>query len=633
MSKSYNHLKITNLQKQISSLLKQTIQNTLKVQNFEPEVKWSSIGKSDLSSSSAIRLFNSKLTRFGTTKELANEIVKNFPKNEYIKEMKITKQITKINKCDEISETTNFNNDSVDEKSNLSNNDKIESTSDDNDNYFIDFFISDEYLQSVSKCILNDKRIKLEIPEYKNKKILVDFSSPNIAKEMHVGHLRSTIIGDTISRILEYLECDVMRINHVGDWGTQFGMLITKLKEDYPNFLIETPNLSDLESFYIDAKKKFMDNNNLSFRQKAHKNTVLLQSGEEESIKAWKIICEASRLEFNEIYKRLDIKIYEQGESFYNDIIRKLIPDLEIKNFVEISDGAKVIRIDEMKNPVIVVKSDGGFNYSTTDLAALNYRLNNLNRNWIIYVIGKEQNDHIKSVFFAAKKVGIFNPEKSKLSHVSFGHILNKSGLKFSTSKGKTIKLKELLDESIKRAYNYAISGKKNKKFFLTENEISDNLEKIGYSSIKYYDLKQNRNKNYKFDYDLILDPKGNSAIYHFYNYVRINTLKNKSNLTSDDILKIANCSLLKINHKRERGLIISLLKFQEAIENTLIELKPNIFAEYLYEVSINFSKFFLECNILQSENRNNRLMILELTAIVMKQSFDLLGMTPINRM
>ena len=250
----------------------------------------------------------------------------------------------------------------------------------------------------------------------------------------------------------------------------------------------------------------------------------------------------------------------------------------------------------------------------------------------MIYVVGKEQNDHMKSIFFAAKKVGIFISEKSKLSHVSFGHILNKSGLKFSTSKGKTIKLKALLDESIKRANNYAMSGINKKKIFLTENEIFSNSEKIGYSSIKYYDLKQNRKKNYKFDYDLILDPKGNSAIYHFYNYVRINSLKNKSNLTSEDILEIATSNSIKISHKRERDLIISLLKFQEAIENTLIELKPNIFAEYLYEVSINFSKFFLECNVLKSENKNNRLMILELTAIVMKQSFDLLGMTPVSR-
>lgn len=632
MVEKLKQMKIVNLQKKIHGLFKEAVKNAFGIENFDPEVKWTSTGNSDLSSASAVKLYNMNYGKEGwkysSIKDVADEITKNFPKTDYLKEIRVNKLITNTN-IKPKKEKEEKEKDKEKDKEKEKKKEKPQM-----DQYFIDFFVDDNFIESVSMDILRNNSIKIEESTFKNKKVLVDFSSPNIAKEMHVGHLRSTIIGESICRILEYLECDVMRINHVGDWGTQFGMLIAKLKEDFPNFLIDTPQLGDLEKFYVEAKSKFKDENNVEFRKKSHQNTVLLQSGDEETVKAWKFICEASRAEFNKIYKRLDIKLTECGESFYNEVIRKLIPELEEKGVLELHEGAKIMRLDGIKVPLLVVKSDGGFNYDTTDLAAVHYRLKDLKRDWVIYVIGSEQKDHMKAIFQAAKQLGI-HTDKTRLDHVSFGHVLDKTGKKFSTSDGNLIKLVDLLDEARDRSKTEIINRSNENKIVYSEEEIQSNSENIGYSSVKYYDLKQTRESNYKFDYDLILDPKGNTAVYLFYNYVRINSLKRKANMSSEDILNLAKKHSIKISHEKERALLLTLITFQEVIEDVLQNLMLNKLAEYLYNVSIKFSEFFDECRILDPENPElqiSRLMITELTKITMKQSFDLLGLTPVNR-
>lgn len=286
MVEKFKSTRLVNLQNKLLCLFKETVSKTFGINNFEPEVKWTTTGNSDLSSASAVKLYNMNSRKEGwkysSIKDVAEEIVKNFPSNEFIKEIKINKLITNTNnKPKKEKETNNEEKDKKKEKEK----EKIQM-----DQYFIDFYICEDYIVQVASELLKQNSIKIEQSIYKNKKVLVDFSSPNIAKEMHVGHLRSTIIGESICRILEYLDCDVMRINHVGDWGTQFGMLIAKLKEDFPNFLVDTPELGDLEKFYVQAKEKFKDETNLEFKKKSHENTVLLQSGDPETVKAWKFI-------------------------------------------------------------------------------------------------------------------------------------------------------------------------------------------------------------------------------------------------------------------------------------------------------------------------------------------------------
>ena len=256
-------------------------------------------------------------------------------------------------------------------------------------------------------------------------KVLVDFSSPNIAKNMHVGHLRSTIQGDSISRILEFLGYEVMRVNHVGDWGTQFGMLIEELNDKFPDFLTSSPNLGDLQTFYQNAKKRFDDEP--EFKKKAQLNVVKLQSGEEQCVKAWQILCDISRQEFQKIYDRLDIKLDEVGESFYNPMLEPLVKELKEKGIAKEDQGAICIFVPKSKIPMMIQKSDGGFNYDTTDLAAIRYRLEEKHADWIVYVTDSGQEAHFKLLFDGAKLCGFFDPMKHKVDHMHFGLVLQES--------------------------------------------------------------------------------------------------------------------------------------------------------------------------------------------------------------
>ncbi|MCQ2820440.1 MAG: arginine--tRNA ligase [archaeon] len=447
---------------------------------------------------------------------------------------------------------------------------------------------------------------------------------------MHVGHLRSTILGDSICRILEYLGNDVMRINHVGDWGTAFGMLIAYLEfinPDYTTNPEKSGNIRDLEEFYKNAKAKF--DSEPEFKKKAQLKTVELQQGDENTRKAWQFICQISRDNFNEIYRRLDIKLKEVGESFYDPIARQLIPQLEEKKLIELDQGAKVFRIPGEKNPLMCVKSDGGLGYDTSDLAALKYRLLDLNRDWIIYVVGGEQEIHLRSIYKAGEICGWHKPPQTRLDHMKFGLVTGKDGKKLSTRKGGNVKLCDLLNQAWEDAKEEMKKRNEKNKAGMTEEYINEASEKLGYSAVKYYDLKQFREGNYKFDWDKMLDDKGNTAVYLFYSYVRICSVYRKNEIKDEDIAKLCQTEKIKITDDYEKKLMLHLLKFNDVIEDLLNGLAINLLCDFVYGIATKFAEFYEHCKI---TGNNSRILMIELARRLMKTSFDLLGMTPIEK-
>jgi arginyl-tRNA synthetase len=357
---------------------------------------------------------------------------------------------------------------------------------------------------------------RLAIPPTKHKqKLVVDFSSPNIAKEMHVGHLRSTIIGDTLCNVLEFVGHDVIRLNHVGDWGTQFGMLVEHLSEEYPAALnpetAQTVDLGDLVKLYKAAKKRFDADE--GFKQRARQSVVALQAGDPRALSAWEALCAASRKEYQKIYDTLNIRgLVERGESFYNPFLSTVVDLLEKQGLAVESDGALVVFLDGYTNrdgsplPMIVRKSDGGFNYATTDLAAIRHRAllspeeSGEKADRVLYVTDAGQSQHFEMVFKAAKIAG-FLPEGVSLEHVPFGLVQGEDGKKFATRSGDTVKLKDLLDEAVQRAghdlkaRNPDASG----EFMARVDRVS---RIVGIGSVKYADLSMNRESNYRFSYD-----------------------------------------------------------------------------------------------------------------------------------
>lgn len=381
---------------------------------------------------------------------------------------------------------------------------------------FINLRLKPEYLETELNTVLTDTR--LGIPEVDDpQKVIVDFSSPNIAKEMHVGHLRSTIIGDSIARVLEFLNHDVLRLNHVGDWGTQFGMLITYLREVYPEALTRADalDLGDLVAFYRKAKVRFDEDED--FKEASRKEVVKLQAGAEDSRRAWQILCEQSRREFRAIYDRLDIDLEERGESFYNPLLPKVVEDLEETGLLEENQGAKCVFLEGFQNkegealPLIVQKSDGGYNYATTDLAALRYRINKDEADRIIYVTDAGQANHFSQVFQVAKRAG-WIPDDVEVVHVPFGLVLGEDGKKLKTRSGETVRLRDLLDEAINRARKDLEMRLKEEGRTESEAFIDNVARVVGISAVKYADLSQNRTSNYVFSFDKMLSLQGNTA-------------------------------------------------------------------------------------------------------------------------
>ncbi len=518
---------------------------------------------------------------------------------------------------------------------------------------FINFTLKPAYLEAQVNAILADSR--LGVATAKNpQRVVVDFSSPNIAKEMHVGHLRSTIIGDCIARILEFRGHDVLRLNHVGDWGTQFGMLIAYLREAYPAALTtqNALDLGDLVALYRQAKQRFDEDE--EFKETARQEVVRLQAGAEDARRAWQLLCEQSRREFQQIYDLLDVYLTERGESFYNPLLPAVVEDLDKLGLLVEDSGAKCVFLDGFTNkageplPLIVQKSDGGYNYATTDLAALRYRIQQDGANRIIYVTDAGQTNHFAQVFQVARRA-CWIPDDVDVVHVTFGLVLGEGGKKLKTRSGETVRLRDLLDEAIASARADIETRLKEDLRQETEEFIDHVATVVGISAVKYADLSQNRNSNYVFSYDKMLALQGNTAPYMLYAYVRTQGISRHQKMASSSASlpvdrnergdigfgKLSGNGKVLLQEDTELVLAKHLLQLNEVLSELEVELLPNRLCQYLYELSGKFNKFYEECPVLEAEEpqRTSRLLLCDVTARTLKLGLSLLGIPVLERM
>ncbi|MGL4500778.1 MAG: arginine--tRNA ligase, partial [Planktothrix sp.] len=501
---------------------------------------------------------------------------------------------------------------------------------------FINLRLKTDYLQIQLQKMLGNER--LNIPTVNpNQKMIVDFSSPNIAKEMHVGHLRSTIIGDSIARVLEFQGHEVLRLNHVGDWGTQFGMLITYLREVSPDALTtaDALDLGDLVEFYRQAKVRFDQDE--TFKETSRQEVVRLQAGAEDSRRAWQLLCEQSRREFQLIYDDLGIKLTERGESFYNQFLPQIVEELDKIGLLVENQGAKCVFLEGFTNkegeplPLIVQKTDGGYNYATTDLAALRYRIETEKATRIIYVTDAGQTNHFMQFWQVAKRAG-WVPENVELVHVAFGIVKGEDGKKLKTRSGETVRLRELLDEAV--SYAKKDLETRIKAEGRTENQefIDHVAEVVGLSAVKYADLSQNRTSDYIFSFDKMLSLQGNTAPYMLYAYVRIQGISRKGNINWQ---QLETDIQLVLEAEEELVLAKHLLQLQAILEEVAQDLLPNRLCQYLFELSQKFNQFYEQCAVVKAQEpqRTSRLALCDLTAKTLKLGLSLLGISVLERM
>ncbi|MBS4167269.1 MULTISPECIES: arginine--tRNA ligase [unclassified Neochlamydia] len=495
---------------------------------------------------------------------------------------------------------------------------------------FINIFIHPLYLSESIQEILEDPMLGVPLPV--QQRIVIDFSSPNTAKEMHVGHLRSTIIGDCIARVLEFLGHEVIRLNHIGDWGTAFGMLIAYIKETAPHVLQgnNPTDLSQLVSWYKASKQKF--DSDLEFKQRAQKEVVALQSGDALSRKAWEMICFISEKAYQEIYDLLEVKIQTRGESFYNPLLPQIVKELEDQGLVEISQGAKCIFLEEFRNregnamPLMIQKSDGGYNYDTTDMAAIKQRIFEEKADRIIIVTDAGQSLHFQMIFKVAEKAGFLKKRKVQLDHVPFGLVLGNDGKKFRTRSGDTEKLIDLLQAGIKYAKEILI-----KRDPTLETQEADHMARIlGIGAIKYADLACHRTSDYTFSYERMLKFEGNTAAYLMYSYVRIASIKRKVKF---ELELIKNVTTILLEHPSEIALALHLKRFGETLHAVSRDLLPHRLTDYLYTLAERFNAFFRDCRVEGAPEQNSRLLLCETTARILKKGLNLLGVQTVEKM
>jgi len=501
---------------------------------------------------------------------------------------------------------------------------------------FVNIFIKKAFIQA-ELDVLVDKGVRPPAIGRK-KRVIVDFSSPNIAKEMHVGHLRSTIIGDSVCNLLEFLGHDVLRLNHVGDWGTQFGMLIAHLQDEFPNYVTESPPISDLMGFYKQSKVRF--DSDEEFKARAYKCVVKLQAHEEDYMKAWNLICDVSRKEFQKVYDRLGVKIQERGESFYQDRMNSVVKDLTSKNMLEEDEGRKVMFGPGCKIPLTVVKSDGGYTYDTSDMAALRQRIEEEKADWIVYLTDEGQSVHFNSVFSCAQKAGYYDPAKVRLDHVGFGVVLGEDKKKFKTRSGDTVRLVELLDEGLKRSLDKL--KEKEREKVLSPAELEAAQVSVAYGCIKYSDLSHNRNHEYMFSFDKMLEDKGNTAVYMLYAYTRIRSIVRTAKVTTEELDRLRREKGLRVSlgHEKELKLGKLLLRLPEVITRMTEDLFMHTLCEYMYEVANVFTEFYEKCYCVEKNSageivkvNHDRLLLCEATANVLAACFSILGLQPVQRM
>ena len=502
---------------------------------------------------------------------------------------------------------------------------------------FINLKLKTEYLEGQLKAIQTDPRLGIA-PTKNPKRVIVDYPSPNIAKEMHVGHLRPAVIGDCLSRIVEFVGHEVQRISHVGDWGTPFGMLIAYLEEAYPEALTtnETLNLGDLSSFYRQAKKRF--DADKEFQEAARLAVVKLQAGDEKTLLAWKIVCQLSSKAYQVIYDLLGIAPFiERGESFYNALLPEVVEELDKLGLLVENQGAMCVFLEGFTNregeplPLIVKKSDGGYNYAATDLAAIRYRVQVDKVQRVIYPVGAEQKNHFTQIFQVGRKAGWITDDV-EFVHAPFGLVLSEDGQKLKTRSGEAVLLRELLNGAIAHARADIENRIKEEERSETEQFISNVAQIIGISAVKYADLSQNRTSDYIFNYEKMLALKGNTAPYMLYAYVRTQGISREGNI---DYKKLGADAEILLREETELTLAKHLLQLDEVISEVEKDLLPNRLCEYLYQLSDKFNKFYENCPVLKAEEpaRTSRLVLCDLTARTLKLGLSLLGIGVLERM
>ncbi|QLB43693.1 arginine--tRNA ligase [Mannheimia pernigra] len=494
---------------------------------------------------------------------------------------------------------------------------------------FINIFLNQEWLAQNANNAL--QTVDFDIKTANPQTIVIDYSSPNVAKEMHVGHLRSTIIGDAVVRTLAFLGNHVIRANHVGDWGTQFGMLIAYL-EKMENEHASEMELSDLEAFYRAAKEHY--DSDEAFAEKARNYVVKLQSGDEYCLTMWKKLVDITMHHNQENYNRLNVTLTEKdvmGESLYNPMLPEIVADLKSKGLAVEDDGALVVFLDEFKNKdgdpmgVIVQKKDGGFLYTTTDIAAAKYRYETLKADRALVFSDSRQAQHMQQAWLITRKAG-YVPDSFSLEHPFFGMMLGKDGKPFKTRSGGTVKLKNLLDEAVERADKLISERSTN----LTAEEKAAVVEAVAIGSVKYSDLSKNRTTDYVFDWDNMLTFEGNTAPYMQYAYTRIRSIFARASIDENAL-----SGTIQLKEPKERALAVKLLQFEEALNGVAKDGMPHILCQYLYELAGTFSSFYEACPILNAEEdtKNSRLKLAALTAKTLKQGLDLLGIKTIEKM
>lgn len=495
---------------------------------------------------------------------------------------------------------------------------------------FINIFLDHAWLgQQVVAAV---SAPKLGIAPVAPQTVVIDYSAPNVAKEMHVGHLRSTIIGDAAVRTLEFLGHRVIRANHVGDWGTQFGMLIAFLEKQQKEHH-EAIALADLEVFYREAKRTYDED--AVFAERARSYVVKLQSGDEYCRKMWRRLVDVTMTQNQHGYERLNVTLTRDdvmGESLYNDMLSGIVSDLKAKGLAVESEGATVVFLDEYKNKegdpmgVIIQKKDGGFLYTTTDIACAKYRYETLHADRVLYYIDSRQHQHLMQAWTIVRKAG-YVPDSVPLEHHMFGMMLGKDGRPFKTRSGGTIKLADLLDEAHERALMLI----KEKNPQMPDDEANQLAEIIGIGAVKYADLSKSRTTDYIFDWDNMLAFDGNTAPYMQYAYTRVLSVFRKAGL--DEASLTGN---VIIGNDREAALAARLLQFEETITQVARDGTPHVMCAYLYDLAGLFSSFYEHCPILSAEDetvRQSRLILANLTAKTLKQGLQTLGIKTVERM
>ena len=495
---------------------------------------------------------------------------------------------------------------------------------------FINIHLSNAALMQRASEIYSGTQ-KLIPTANKAEKIVVDYSSPNLAKEMHVGHLRGTIIGDCLARVLERQGHEIIRQNHVGDWGTQFGMLISYMRELRASQGNLPTELSDLESFYRAAKERFDADPN--FADAARSSVVKLQSGDADHLVAWQQFIDESLKHCQELYDKLNVTLSRKdlkAESFYNKDLEGVVKKLEDASLLSISNGARCVFMQEFTGkdgnplPVIIQKTDGGYLYATTDLAAVQFRSLNLKAERSLYVVDARQSLHFQQVFAVARKAG-FASKNISLEHIAYGTMMGSDGRPFKTRSGDTIKLVDLIDEAIRRAHE--LVSRKNPG--LDEATYSEIAEKVGIAAVKYADLSKNRTSDYVFDWSSMLSFEGNTAPYLMYAYARIRSILRKQDSNLDSL------QITSVSESAERNLLLKIMQLPEVVDIVARDCYPNLLCNYLYELAGVFMRFYESCPILKADAqlRDSRLALSALTANTLKLGLDLLGIETLEKM